>query len=357
MPQYRFAYNDEKKIIDVLTLPSDREGLSDRYICLGCDNPLIAKTRGEKKEKHFAHKNRLSCNEETYLHRLAKMTFYRTYLNCLENNEQFFIDLTYAKVCRKHEQIVGHSCNLGSMSKTHDLTIYYDSIKLETRDDCFIPDLLLYNSKNPDQNLYVEIAVTHFLSDEKTHSGKRIIEIPIETEDDIAKIHSKRLAERDASFINFDRPSGSVTDAECICAHKKYYFFIIYESGKCIMDDTTIREIEAKILNVNSTVKYIKTRFIPNSEYVDRGELFKSFVEEAHKRGFPVKNCLLCRMAGPNYNSFSDDKIFCKKKRMGCNSNAAADCTNFWLGEEYGKTASKSRRPNFQTGAVLLQDG
>lgn len=340
MPQYRFAYNSDQEIVDVLELSSDREELSDQYICFGCDKPLTAKTKGEKREKHFAHKNRLSCNEETYLHRLAKMTFYRTYLNCLENNESFFIDLTYTKTCRKHEQIVGHSCNLGSMSKTHDLTVYYDSIKLEPRDDGFIPDLLLYNSIKPDQKLYIEIAVTHFLSDEKFLSDKRIIEIPIESEDDIVKICSKRLTERDASFINFDRPSGSVTDAECTCSQTKYYFFIIYESGKCIMDDSTIRDIEAKIRKVSSAAKYIKFRYLPDSQYVDRGELFKDFIEEARKRGFPVKNCLLCRMAGPNFNSYSDDKIFCKKNRVACNSNAAADCKNFWLGEEYGKAVT-----------------
>jgi hypothetical protein len=340
MPQYRFAYNSDQEVIDVLELPSDREELSDQYICFGCDNPLIAKTRGEKREKHFAHKNRLSCNEETYLHRLAKMTFYRTYLDCLENNEKFLIDLTYTKVCRKYEQIVGHSCNRGSLSKTHDLTIFYDSINLETRDDSFIPDLLLYNSKNADQKLYIEIAVTHFLSDEKILSENRIIEIPIETEDDIAKILSKRLTESDVSFINFDRPSGSVTDAECTCAQKKYYYFIIYDSGKCIVDDTTIREIESKIRKVSSAAKYIKLRYFSDSDHIDRGWLFKDFVEEARKSGFPLKNCLLCRMAGPNFNTFSDDKIFCKKKRVGCNSNAAADCKNFWLGEEYGKAAA-----------------
>jgi hypothetical protein len=339
MPQYRFAYNIDQEVVDVLELPSDREELSDQYICLGCDNPLIAKTRGEKREKHFAHKNRLSCNEETYLHRLGKMTFYRTYLNCLENNEEFFIELTYTKVCRKHEQFIGHSCNLGSLSKTHDLTVYYDSIKLETRDDSFIPDLLLYNSKKPEQKLYIEIAVTHFLSDEKILSDKRIIEIPIETEADIAKIQAKKLTEKDASFINFDRPSGSVTDAECACAQKKYYFFIIYDSGKCIMDDTTVREIEMKIRKVKNSAKYIRLRYI-SDQYVDRGDLFKDFVEEAYKRGFRVKNCLLCRMAGPNFNSFSDDKIFCKKKREGCNSNAGADCKNFWLREDYDKKNS-----------------
>lgn len=340
MPQYRFAYNKDQEVIDVQELSSDREELSDQYICLGCDKPLIAKTRGEKREKHFAHKSRLSCNEETYLHHLAKLTFYKTYQDCLENNEQFFIELAYPKVCRKHEQIVGHSCNLGSLHKSHDLTIYYDSIKLEKRDDVFIPDLLLYSSKDPNLKIYIEIAVTHFLSEEKILSDNRIIEIPIESEDDIEKIKAKKLSENHASFLNFDWRTVNATDAECSCALQKYYFFITYDSGKSIMDDATAREIEMKIRKVKNTIKYIKLRSFSDSQLIDRGDLFKTFVVEAHKRGFPIKNCLLCRMAGVNFNIFSDEKIFCKKNRVGCNSNAAADCKSFWLCEEYDKKNS-----------------
>lgn len=335
MPQYRYAYDGNQEIVDVLELPSNRDELSDRYICLGCDRPLVAKTRNEHKEKHFAHKARLACNEETYLHRLAKLTFYDTYRACLQNNEPFFIEITYPKICRKHEDIVGHSCNVGSMRKTHDLTVYYDAIKIEKRDNEFIPDLLIYSNADPTRKLYVEIAVTHFLSDSKIQSDRRIIEIPIETEADIEKIKSKKLSENTASFLNFDWRSASITDSECSCGLKKYYYFIVYDSGKCIMDDATVREIEVKFGRVKNSVKYIKLRTFSDSEHIERGDLFKSFVVEAIKRGFPIRNCFLCKMAGTNFNLFSGDSIFCKKNRVGCNSNAGAECKNFWILDEY----------------------
>lgn len=332
MPQYRYAYNNNREVVDVLNLPYDRAEVAGPYICLGCENLLIAKTKGEKREKHFAHKVRVTCNEETYLHRLAKLTFYQEYQLCLETNQPYLIELSYPRVCSKFSGVIGHRCNLGTFCKTHDLTQYYDGIKLEKRDDTFIPDVLIYSTKNPNQKIYIEIAVTHFLSEEKQQSDHRIIEIPIEVEGDIEKIRARKLSEVEASFVNFDRQGTVVTDAECACASKNFLYFFVYSSGRCFMDDATLREIEAKRRKVGENVQYVKLHPAPPSEYFfERGELFVQFVTEARKRGFPIKNCFLCRFAGENWDQLSDAPIFCKKKREKCNSNAAADCPHFWL--------------------------
>ncbi len=331
MPQYRYAHDRNQNVIDVLDLPSDRDEISDQYICLGCGNLLIAKTKGEKREKHFAHKVRVICNEETYLHRLAKLTFCQIYQHCLENNEAYLIELSYPKVCGKFNHIIGHRCNLGTVRKTHDLTQYYDAVKLEKRDDTFIPDVLIYSSKDPNQKIYIEIAVTHFLSEEKQQSDNRIIEIPIEAESDIETIRTRELSEENASFVNFDRQSAPVTDAECTCALQKFFYFFIYSSGKCFMDDATIREIETKRRKVANKLLYVKIHPSPASAFFDRGDLFREFVIEAHKRGFSIKNCLLCRFSGQNWDQLSEETIFCKKERQTCNSNAATDCRHFWL--------------------------
>ncbi|MCC6444124.1 MAG: hypothetical protein IT210_11810 [Armatimonadetes bacterium] len=89
MPQYRYAYNQNEEIIDVFSLPQKGSEKAGPFICIACDQMLIAKTKGEKREKHFAHKVSLDCNEETYLHRLAKKTFYAVYTRCLEENTPY----------------------------------------------------------------------------------------------------------------------------------------------------------------------------------------------------------------------------------------------------------------------------
>ena len=45
MPQYRYAHDANGQIVDVLGLPQNREDVGGPYSCIGCENPLIAKTK------------------------------------------------------------------------------------------------------------------------------------------------------------------------------------------------------------------------------------------------------------------------------------------------------------------------
>lgn len=329
MPKYRYAYDGDQKIVDIWDVPPPSDGTSTFYTCIACGTALIAKIKGEKREKHFAHRTRVTCSEETYVHRLAKQTFFDVYSHCLTTNEPFLIVLSYPRMCDKFVKILGHRCNLGTLYKAHDLTQYYDGIKLEQRDDSFVPDVLIFSTQNPDRKIYIEIAVTHFLSEEKRKSDHRIIEIPIEDEGDIDKIRGRKLSEKEASFVNFDRQSAAIPDEECACATKTYYYLFIYKSGKSFMGDGTIREIESQRRKLGDTVQYV--RLIPTSYFREPGLLFQRLVEEARTRGYPVKNCFLCRFAGQNWDDLSDAPIFCRKLKQVCHSNAAVDCRHFWV--------------------------
>jgi hypothetical protein len=335
MPQYRYAFNDSQQVIDIFDLPQNHHEITSTFTCIACGTPLIAKTKGERRERNFAHKSKLTCNQETYLHRLAKHTFYNVYKECLETNEPYSIMLTYPRICVKFATVLGRRCDLNKMYKTHDLTDYYDGIKLEQRDDSFIPDVLIYNTTVPDRKIYIEIAVTHFLSEEKKKSKNRIIEIPIEEEGHIERIRARRLTEQEASFVNFDRPSTAIPDEECECAWKKYYYLFIYKSGKCFMGEGTIREIESKRRKVGESVKY--TKLVTQAQYGEPGRMFQQLVIEARQRGYPVRNCFVCRFAGQNWDSFSDDPIYCKKFKETCTSNKGAECGSFWELEELRK--------------------
>lgn len=99
MARYQYAKNEHGKIVKAVDLVGQEE--KSEYICLGCDNPLIAKVNGKIKKPHFAHKTVLECNGETYLHRLGKRAFFETYQKCLAENEPFYITFHVPKKCQK----------------------------------------------------------------------------------------------------------------------------------------------------------------------------------------------------------------------------------------------------------------
>ena len=287
----------------------------------------------KRREKHFAHKFRVECNEETYLHKLAKQTFHDTYLHCLRNNEPYEIELTHPRACTRHVKRFGTRCNLGSVTVTHDLTQYYTGIRLEKRDERFIPDVLLFSEADESNKVYIEVAVTHFLSEEKRESDNRIIEIHIENEADVEKLRAQKLSEEQASFINFTHTPSPVTDADCLCMRDTFYCLFIYSSGKSVLEDATLSEIEATCKKFGDNLTYVRLVDTRRLQTIpEPGLLFSQLIHEAHEKGFPVRNCLLCRFSGPNWNAFLDNKaIFCKLKRIACTSNEAAACQKFWL--------------------------
>jgi len=348
MPQFRYAYNDAEELVDVRQLPEDRSKLDKQYVCVGCGSMLVAKTKNEGREKHFAHKvgQSAACSEETYLHKLGKSAFFKAYKECIESNEPFNIELTHSRICEKYKDLIGHTCIKGELRKLYDLTRYFSDIRMEQRDGSFIPDLVIFDPNDDGQKVYVEIAVTHFLSLEKRTSSNRIIEIPIETEHDVDKIRKKLITEADASFVNFDKRPITVVDAECSCASQPYSYFIVYESGKSFLGNGTLAEISSKRAKLAQSAKYVrlvKSSIEDNGDSSIRGQLFVTLAEEALKRGYPIKNCFLCKYAGENWGFQTEDPIFCKIAKKTCGSNEAVNCTYFRLDHR----VANSRRNNY----------
>ena len=54
MVRYQYAKNEHGEIVKAV----DLVGIEDKakYICIGCDNPLIAKVNGKINKPHFAQK-------------------------------------------------------------------------------------------------------------------------------------------------------------------------------------------------------------------------------------------------------------------------------------------------------------
>lgn len=239
MIKYRYALNENGNTVCADEIAG--AAVTEKFTCLGCEGLLIAKVNGEKVRPHFAHKVQAECNGETYLHKLGKAAFFEIYTKCLRAGEPFKIHLSATKICRKFFPALMPGCNLGSVEKEYDLTAYFQDIRVERRDGEFVPDVLISNKKNPAEKVYIEIACTHFLSERKVLSGNRIIEIPIETEEDIEKIQKASLSANDALFIGFNHSTEAITDSDCRCAAKKSFAFFFMRVVRPTWSLTSLR--------------------------------------------------------------------------------------------------------------------
>lgn len=177
--QYQYARSNNA-VIDILSVK--KEDRKESFTCLGCDREMVP-VLGDRVERHFRHKAELTCSGETYLHNLAKNKFYDAYSKCLEQKKPFLIHVLRQSKCTFYEQKLGSPC-LSTTPESFDITKWFSEPPLlESRYENFIPDVLLKSSKGVP--LFVEIKVFHACSQEKIDSGHRIIEIEINSVDDI----------------------------------------------------------------------------------------------------------------------------------------------------------------------------
>ena len=325
--KYRYAYNSINQIIDVNKLLKQKETYSNIFRCLGCDE-ILTPVLGEKRRKHFRHKVDLNCSPETYLHKLAKGRFYEIYNECLLNNKSFLIVLNQNRICNHLSFDFNYYCNLGNKLKTFDLTKYFRQIRMEQREDSFIPDLLLVSDK--EEKLFIEIAVTHQSSIAKISSDYRIIEIDVQEESDISIIENKKISQDiGARFYNFkDSVVKNFCKGNCHQKLKPYSFcnieykyFVIFSNSKSAILTITMDEIDR--LHKNKIIKYGEFVISYNPNMILSNEYIK-LVIESFVNDRKLKNCFLCRYHGKSYNY--DYSIYCKFLKKNCNSNEAANC-------------------------------
>ena len=208
MITYRFARGVSSHLVDVTKLTELTRRLDGPYSCFGCGGELIANLPISK-SKYFSHKSSDQCSFETYLHSLAKHSFFQEYQDALNSGTPFFLEVRQQAECNRHQQNLGQTCST-SIVRPFDLTSVYKYIGIETEHDGFRPDVLLTSDTAPP--LFVEIAVTHKCSLEKIASGIRILEIQINSEEDLSMItqHRIRAEGHNISTYNFKRKSGDV---------------------------------------------------------------------------------------------------------------------------------------------------
>jgi hypothetical protein len=330
--KYRFALDSNENVIDIRFLSKETAKLQ-KYYTIDFHQELTPKL-GEINAHHFALKpasNSLGTRE-TYLHALGKKVFMEEYADSLKNNTPFYIEYTTKPICSRLASKFGFKCKLDWKDELFDLTTVFDKIVEEKRDDGFVPDILL-TAKNGKDKIYIEIAVTHLLSDKKRESNKRIIEIQLSEDSDVDSI--RKLKKGDSPwniyYYGFKSKTINLPDCDAGKCKKEFFQFSVKNNGKSFM----VIEKESG-LKLTNPAGVLHSRIQPSEPEDDHAFMFKYFVAKAHSEKVPIRNCFICKYSADNSSlEEGSPPIFCKFHKKAGNSNMASDCSIYRAHQPY----------------------
>lgn len=314
MVKYKNALGKNGSLINIEKIDKNDRYLNAPYYCLGCENELIANL-GEIKAKHFSHKSDVNCNPETYRHKLAVISFYEIYKDCLKTKKPFYYMFEEPVSCSYFEYLTGNKCKKEIMTD-YDLTKQFTVIEKEALYEGFRPDVLLSNNDKTEV-IFVEMAVTHKCEKEKIEFGKRIIEITIPNTD-IPLFKTREILESDEKIklYNFIKKRNTKYSCAGNC-HKLALIVSVDHTYKASMKVLNLKNLP------DSNYKIIEIMDYMNPNY------YKSYYREVRKmyfEGGAVKDCFICR----NQGSKEDSRLlFCIADRKVYNSNKAINCPKY----------------------------
>lgn len=293
---YSYANTSSGELINVANAQS-----AEKYFCPICGDEMTPHM-GKVRRWHFVHKNGNNCSYESYLHELAKIKIRDAFLL----SEHFMLSYDAKALCSLECPFIDSPRCEGEKPVLFDLRKYYDSCGIEAPYHKYRADLLLSSSANPNTPpVLIEIMVTHKCTQDKINDGVRIIEIPIQSEqqiDDIVnncKLSAKRYSSNDndggITLYNFIKvesfdPSESIVDQEKYFSRKNSIVFCLNKQGHFHSTSCQCFEIRQKIS--------------PNVHYYisDIATPFKEILQGFSKRGVKIRNCFLCKFSKQNEN-------------------------------------------------------
>lgn len=137
-----YANNEQNKLIHI---SQTNRGLKCNCTCIACGETLVAK-KGKVMEHHFSHASlKESCNihPESLLHRYGKEVIQRHQYITLPENTSF-------------------------IQQSGNVYLQLNNIQIEKSIKNIRPDITANITNNDQQQLYIELLVTHSVSDEKS---------------------------------------------------------------------------------------------------------------------------------------------------------------------------------------------
>ena len=190
---YNYAYDSEGNVVNIADVPKEGH-LSLYFTCISCGGQMVAAIG--PKRRYFRHKaDDTNCNKESYLHKLAK---YQIKKKFDDKSIPFEISFWGATECKKHcKRFNERECSSEGAHPYIDLHKYYDTCEEEKGVDGFVADLRLTHSLYPNRKpILIEVFVKHKCTEKKIHSGNKIIEVSVDSEESIYYLKTNKWAER-----------------------------------------------------------------------------------------------------------------------------------------------------------------
>ena len=296
---YSYANNSSGDLIHVSTAQRN-----EKYFCPICGE-LMNPHMGKVRRWHFAHKNVGNCSYESYLHKLAKIRISQAFLS----SEHFLLSYNAKAICSYECPFINSPKCVGEKQVEFDLRRYYDTCEIEATYHQYRADLLLTSSTNPKTPpILLEIMVTHKCTEDKINEGVRIIEIPIQSEEQIDNIVSNCTLtgvrgeycnynysnDRNITLYNFNKeesfdPIDRFDGYEDCVGRKSTIVFWLNRQGQFRTFDCHCYEVSKMLpLNVHYYITEIATPF-------------KEIFQEFSKRGVKIRNCFLCKFSKQDF--------------------------------------------------------
>ena len=295
---------------------------NERYFCPYCHSEMIAK-RGNIRQWHFAHKAD-KCSYDKYLHSIAEIMI----MNWFNQKEHIILSMDSYEKCDKYDNCVFYDkINCKRVKKVQfDLKTYYSKCIQEHRCRDFIADLYCENKTNPNLPIFIEVFVTHECSQEKKKSGIRIIELSIQSEEDILDIvNSTNLNECEkVKLHNFKRKEVLAEDFA-----QPFQKYILHHTLKSYVERDTFT-----CRNYNHHRKGIYEISMPYDDcipyFINSGGLYTIGKVKAYLDGYLKKDCQLCKWQAEDMSGSKFCKLY---KKCGnpkyCNDNDVSKCSMF----------------------------
>ncbi|RYM32842.1 hypothetical protein ERX46_12340 [Brumimicrobium glaciale] len=172
-------------LIDILDVEN---GLNCDCVCPSCETPVVAYNNPKNKNAHhFKHHNKRDCRfyYETMLHYMAKEIIAKELKLKVPKHEFSLSDSARDYQYNSNRIAIPYE-------STSIYEVNFDTIEVEKYQDGIKPDLI---GKIKNKELHIEVAVTHFIDDEKLskieRNGVTSIEIDLSKFD--REIHEKQL--------------------------------------------------------------------------------------------------------------------------------------------------------------------
>ena len=319
--KYSYCVDENNRLVHISELTNETRH-SHQWRCLQCGQEMTPKL-GKIKTKHFAHKADTACDGELYLHQLAK----RRIREKFESADSFPITFVKDVPCSEHKTCLyynGYMCKKRNVHIPFNLKEWYNCCEEEIRDGEFIIDLLLTSKTNPNENIYIEIFVTHKSEESKINSDNRIIETTqIKSEDDIEDIIKRGFVEgRNCKIYNFKKDKLKLPSIKV--GGVPIERFVLFKNGAATVYKAHEYAFTCNTLNKralpNSVCELNMKEFGielwgENAENKILDSYESGLVYLMKKKGWQIKNCILCKFR--KYNDFYGIHICTHYKSLG----------------------------------------